>query len=339
MPLNQQLKSEMTGIPTDAHQKEINDKPVIDPINTPTFDDPKATETPASETDKRGPVETSVPEVDQMTLLLSIASQLKGLNDNIISLGQIISSNKNADFCAVFAKIDAARMSIEKLLPARSTHHAEEAKAENSQVVTMLQSILEKQERNDRQLAQALRDNANFQIQVRQGMQHDLDKLKEQMTGEQFNPILKEIASVYVEHQSLLDDESITNQSRKNLQSLFEQLEDILSDYGAEICRSEIGSVRQTRNCKIIKKIPTGQKENHNTIAVSRKPGVLRERSVLYPEFVDVFVFDPSLAEETAIIEEVKESDEPTVCVADDECATDTIIDTLDNDNLGGNEQ
>ena len=58
-------------------------------------------------------------------------------------------------------------------------------------------------------------------------MQRDLDKLKEQLTGEQFNPSLKEIASTYVEYQSLLDDGSISERSRKNLHSLFEQLEDI----------------------------------------------------------------------------------------------------------------
>src|SRR5699024_1907236 len=98
-------------------------------------------------------------------------------------------------FRAVFAKIDATRMSIEKLLSTGSVQPATESEADNSQLMTMLQSILAKQEKNDRQLAQSLRDNANFQIQVRQGMQRDLDKLKEQMNGEQFNPVLKEIAS------------------------------------------------------------------------------------------------------------------------------------------------
>ena len=164
----------------------------------------------------------------------------------------------------------------------------------------LIAAVAEKQDRNDRQLAQTLRENANFQIQVRQGMQKDIDALKEQQSGEQFNPILKEIASMYVEYQSLLEDESISNLSRKNLKALFEQMEDLLTDYDAEITRSEIGTVRQTRSTKIIGKVPTAEQDKHNTIAMSRKPGVLRGRTVLYPEFVDVFVYDPTIILEAA---------------------------------------
>lgn len=337
MPLSQQLKSEMTGIPTDASQRKESEKTVIEPVNMPDFSTPKGTELPISEAGTVPPPETPPPATEEMTLLLSIESQLKSLNDNILSLGQMISDNKSPDLRAVFAKIDATRMSIEKLLPMRSVQPVAETETDNSQLMTMLQSILEKQEKNDRQLAQSLRDNANFQIQVRQGMQRDLDELKEQMNGEQFNPVLKEIASVFVEYQSLLDDETISGRSRKNLQSLFEQLEDILNDYGAEVCRSEIGSVRQTRICKIIEKIPTGHQEKHNTIAASRKPGVVRDRSVLYPEFVDVFIYDASLAEKV-VIGEIKNSVEPVVCEATSEETADPVIDTPNNDNLGGNE-
>lgn len=172
----------------------------------------------------------------------------------------------------------------------------EEREADTDQdILMLLQTMTAKIERNDRLLTQVLRENANFQVQVRQGMKHDLDSAREQLSGEQFNPLLKEIATVYVEYQSLLDDESMTERSRKNLHALFEQLEDVLSDYGAEVCRSDIGSVRQTRICKVIEKIATADKEKHNTIAASRKPGVVRDRTVLYPEFVDVYVYDSSL--------------------------------------------
>lgn len=337
MPLSHQLKSEMTGTPTDASQRKESEKAVIEPVDLPDFSTPKGTELPVPEADAVPSPVTPPPATEEMTLLLSIESQLKGLNDNIISLGRMISDNRSPDFRAVFAKIDATRMSIEKLLSTGSLQPAAESETDNSQLMTMLQSILAKQEKNDRQLAQSLRDNANFQIQVRQGMQRDLDKLKEQMNGEQFNPILKEIASVFVEYQSLLNDETISDRSRRNLQSLFEQLEDILADYGAEVCRSEIGSIRQTRTCKIIEKIPTGCQEKHNTIAASRKPGVVRDRSVLYPEFVDVFIYDASLSEE-AVIEEIKDSVEPIVCEATSGETADTVIDTSNNDHLGGNE-
>lgn len=315
MPLSQQLKSEMTSIPLDASQKKESES-----INMTDFS--SAIDAQTSETDVVPSSETLTPASNQMSLLLSIESQLESLNDNIFNLVQVITNNKNIDFSAIFTKIDVTRMSIEKLISMDNTQSTIKTSNLTSQLSTLLQSILEKQERNDRQLAQSLRDNANFQIQVRQGMQIDLDKLKEQINGEQFNPLLKEIASVYVEYQSLLDDETISDHSRKYIQSLFEQLKDILSEYGAEVCRSEVGSVRQTKICKVIEKKSTGQSDRHNTIAASRKPGVIRDHSVLYPEFVDVFVYDPSLNEELIpITEEVQKN-----------------IDTLYKDNLGGNE-
>ena len=77
--------------------------------------------------------------------------------------------------------------------------------------------------------------------------------------------------------------------------AMFEQMADLLADYEAEVCRTPVGEVRQTRICKVVKKIPTGDKKLHNTVANSRKPGVVRGRTVLYPEFVDVYVYDSAL--------------------------------------------
>lgn len=339
MPLSQQLKSEMTGFPTEMLPKKEDESHVAESGKMPDFNNSKSSEIPPSEEGTTSSTETHLPSPDHMALLLSIESQLKGLSDNILSLGKAVSDIKSPDYRAVFAKIDAARMSIEKLLPTNNIDSASETESVGSQLLALLQTILDKQEKNDRQLAQSLRDNANFQIQVRQGMQRDLDKLKEQLTGEQFNPILKEIASTYVEYQSLLDDESISERSRKNLYSLFEQLEDILSDYGADVCRSEIGAVRQTKTCKIIEKIPTGQQEKHNTVASSRKPGVVRDRVVLYPEFVDVYVYDPFLAEgPDDTIEGMSGTDAPTACKGEKIETADAENAAFDNDTLGGNE-
>ena len=339
MPLSQQLKSNMTGIPAEAPQKKEAEKPIVEPLNIPNFssDTPPTPEVGATNQTKAPDVTSGQPDV-----LKSIENQLIILNQNIIDLGQAVNDGRNIDFRAVFAKIDSARVSIEKLITPIATQSVTEGDGDMPKVLTLLQSVIEKQEKNDRQLTQTLRDNATFQIQVRQGMQKDLDSLKEQMNGEQFNPLLKEIASVYVEYQTLLDDESIADRSRKNLHALFEQLEDMLSDYDAEVCRSEIGSLRQTRTCKIIEKIPTGDQEKHNTIAASRKPGVVRGRSVLYPEFVDVFVFDPSLDVPDTPNDENIEGTMPDLNPTTQDVAVeaaDTLVDESDSQNsLGGNE-
>ena len=336
MALDQQLKSKSSAIMPDASRKKESEKTVIDPIFISDFDDTIPISEPKIESQT-----VNVPALDQISMLLSIESQLKGLNDNILNLRHAIDDRKNSDLQTVFTKIDDARTSVETLISKRGILPVRESETNTSQALILLHSILEKQEKNDRQLVQALRDNANFQIQVRQGMQRDLDMLKEQMNGEQFNPLLKEIATVYVEYQSLLTDDTMSDRSRKNLLSLFEQLEDVLREYDAVVYRSVVGSVRQTKICKIIEKIPTDQQEMHNTIAVSRKPGVIRNRSVLYPEYVDVFVYDQSLVEVSThtieSVENVKESKELIESATASENTRVTIFDAPNNNNLGGN--
>ena len=82
-----------------------------------------------------------------MALLLSIESQLKGLSDNIHSLGKAVSDIKSPDYRAVFAKIDAARMSIEKLIPTNNIDSASETESVGSQLLALLQTILDKQKK------------------------------------------------------------------------------------------------------------------------------------------------------------------------------------------------
>lgn len=310
MALDNKLKSEMRNGTTYSEQSRTAPVPERTTAQ-PVFESyvpgsqseeekvvPKASPVPQPITNEGGNEATEL-------LLKAIEKQLKSLNQSVTDLEQEVIACKNPDYRVVFSKIDSAKCSIEKMLANacgnQGTSNDGGVSAQISKLEELIATIVEKQDRNDRQLAQTLRENANFQVQVRQGMQKDIDALREQQSEEHFNPILKEIASMYVEYQSLLEDGSIADLSRKNLKALFEQLEDLLTDYDAEIIRSEIGSTRQTRSTKIIEKVPTADQDKHNTIAVSRKPGVLRGRTVLYPEFVDVFVYDPTIIIESEV--------------------------------------
>lgn len=344
MALDNKLKSEMTNGATYSEQSRTapiperrTARPVFESYAPGSQSEeekvvPKASPVPQPTTNGGGNETTEL-------LLKAIEKQLKSLNQSVADLEQEVSACKNPDYRVVFSKIDSARCSIEKVLANvcgnQGATNDGGVVAQISKLEELIAAVAEKQDRNDRQLAQTLRENANFQIQVRQGMQKDLDALKEQQSGEQFNPILKEIASMYVEYQSLLEDESIADLSRKNLKALFEQLEDLLTDYDAEIIRSEIGAVRQTRSTKIIGKVPTAEQDKHNTIAVSRKPGVLKGRTVLYPEFVDVFVYDPTIITEDTVDttttdaeekqDSVLESDEITKTESGETANTETL--------------
>ena len=334
MPLSQQLKLEMLEPEKDSclPQKE---EPVTLPVESSSKESTDEVDVSPNEGDKWNSDEESEPKPDQLSVLFAIQSRIEDLNKSVGELEKLISSKTVQDFDVLLAKVTDVQSEIKRLFPENDTKQAEQEKSEHEKLISLLESILAKQEKNDRQLMQSLREGANFQIQVRQGMQQELDELKEKVNGEQFNPILKEIADLYVEYQFLLEDETISDRARKNIALLFEQLEDVLVDYGAEVQRSEIGSVRQARVCKVIEKIPTGQRDKHNTIAASRRPGVVRNRLVLYPEFVDVYVYDSSIEADSGV-EEIKESDiltEKQTKIGD---TAEAVNDTV-NDNLGGN--
>lgn len=168
---------------------------------------------------------------------------------------------------------------------------AEENSSEQKNSET-LEKILALQEKNSRQLEQALRESIAFHNQVRIGMQRELDALKEQLRGDEFTPILKSVAAVCVEYRKLFADETVSRRTRKTLKFMFDELEEILSEYDAEIFTSGIGEPRRPLLTKIVNTIPTDDKNLHNTIAQSRRPGVIRNGRTLYREFVDVYVYD-----------------------------------------------
>ena len=171
-------------------------------------------------------------------------------------------------------------------------NQSELGESEQNPLAATLDKILELQEKNSRQLVQCLRENVNFQNQVRQGMQQELTDLKENQRGEQFTPILKSIAAVVVEYRKLLTDESISRRTRRTLKLLFDELEEILSEYDAEVFTSNVGEARRPLLTKIVNTVTTSNKNLHNTIAKSRRPGVMRNGRTLYREFVDVYVYD-----------------------------------------------
>ena len=184
-----------------------------------------------------------------------------------------------------------------RVLDSQINFSADEEQTDLSKLIEIINKILDQQDRNSRQLTQVLRENVNFQNQVRQGMYAELESMKEIQRGEQFTPILKSIAAVCVEYRSLLNDESISKKGRRTLQLLFDELEDVLAEYDAEIFHSRKGSQRKPLLTKIINTISTDNPDLHNTIAKSRRAGVIRNGRPLYREFVDVYVYDSTLTE------------------------------------------
>lgn len=146
-------------------------------------------------------------------------------------------------------------------------------------------------------IIQTLKENANFQIQVRQNMQKELELAKKKLSGDIFIPLLKGIATLYVEWQDVLNDldDSV---AKKKVLGIFETLQEMLEEYGCAFGTSDIDSKRRPKYSKLKNKVPTGCKEKHETVAKSHNPWIVKEPFVLYPEYVDVYVYDASVSEE-----------------------------------------
>ena len=166
-----------------------------------------------------------------------------------------------------------------------------------SAVGVQIAEIQAKQKKAEALMSQYIRENANFQIQVREGMQSELDELRKERKGEQYNAILKEIAEMYAVYKPLLTGEENADKRERNIRSMFSQIEDLLDDYDAETFESKPGEPRQLRMTKIMKKIPTGNKELHDTIVRSIRPGVRKGKLVLAEEYVEIYVYDETLAD------------------------------------------
>lgn len=283
MALDPTLRNKMEGAAAEEPQE-----PVLPEAEEPAVHKQK----PAPDPKPLPAAETKTAEIPAalQTQLSKIEKQVNNLNKNLADLEESLNAytEKGVDFTPVLSRIKASQADIEQAIQ-DACIRPEQTEAPKDT------DVHEKLDKMGRQLAQTLRENASFQVQVRQRMQHELDELREWQKGEMVVPILKELASVYSDYQLVLRDETMSAKTRKNLLSMFEQIADLLGDYGAEICVSKVGDPRPKRQCKIIEKIPTRDESMHNTIARSRKPGVMRDRIALCHEFVDVYVFDASL--------------------------------------------
>lgn len=192
---------------------------------------------------------------------------------------------------------------------------------EEKQILDEVSSVLSKIKENgeafqnlEQKVIQTLRENSNFQIQVRQNMQKELEDAKKKLSGDIFIPLLKEIAELYVEWQDVLNDLE-DGVAKRKVRGIFEVLEEILEEYGCDFGISEVDSKRKTKYSKLKNKIPTVCKEKHETIAKSYNPWIVKEPFVLYPEYVDVYAYDPSCAigEEDDAIDETNNQENKTL--------------------------
>lgn len=166
-----------------------------------------------------------------------------------------------------------------------------------------------KQEDLDNKIIKVLKENNSFQIQVRQNMQKDLDEMKRRLNGEEFIPLLKTISELFIEWRDVLDELEEGVPKRK-VAGVFDILKELLEEYDCRIGNSSVGSRRNPKYSKLKNKIPIGDKDKHEKIAACYNPWIVKEPFVLYPEFVDVYVYDSSLDNQHSSINDNDQKDE-----------------------------
>ncbi len=208
---------------------------------------------------------------------------------------------------AMFSKYNDNSVMLEKLdtiielLQAKP--QGEPKETENGDDIAV---IAKNQEQNRNLLTTYIKQNAEFQQQVRTDMNKENETLKKEILGERLDPLLKGIATVFGEYYSLLEDDATEDKKYQiRVRYMFESLEDVMSEYGCEFNTSKVGEERSPRTTKIRQPLQlTGDPSLHRTIIKSFNPSISKGKKVLCPEFVSIYKYDESLAKE---LEEVQE--------------------------------
>jgi hypothetical protein len=121
-------------------------------------------------------------------------------------------------------------------------------------------------------------------------MQDELERYREIEKGRAFDGILNEVAKLYSDYESVLDD--ITDiKAKKKVNYLLMDILQILEANGVYKQKSGIGDKRNTRYCQVIERIETDDPQLHDTIALSRSTGFYIENRALIKELVDIYLY------------------------------------------------
>lgn len=129
-------------------------------------------------------------------------------------------------------------------------------------------------------------------------MQDELERYREIDKGRIFDGILGEVAKLYSDYESVVDD--VTDEKvKKRIRYMLEDIIQILQANGVQKQKSNCGDKRNTRHCQVIERIPTSDPEQHDTVAKSRGTGFYIENRSLIKEPVDIYLYSEAAEEKS----------------------------------------
>jgi len=121
-------------------------------------------------------------------------------------------------------------------------------------------------------------------------MQEELEHYREIEKGRAFDGILTEIARLYSDNASAVDN-IVDEKIQKRFRYMFLDMLQVLENNGVFKQESKQGNKRNTRHCQVTERILTADLNLHDTVEKSLNVGFYIENRTLIKEMVRVFVY------------------------------------------------
>lgn len=129
-------------------------------------------------------------------------------------------------------------------------------------------------------------------------MQDELERYHEIDRGRAFDDVLREVARIYCDNETLLGAE-VDEKTAKHIRYLFMDIKQLLESNGVMLQKSESGDKRNNKFCQIVERVETNDPKLHDTVVSSKGTGFYTEKRPLIKELVDVYIYKEAVAAST----------------------------------------
>jgi molecular chaperone GrpE (heat shock protein) len=154
--------------------------------------------------------------------------------------------------------------------------------------------ITENQDRNGQELKNLYNSYTGI-LRLHDKAAEELERHRKGLYLQLLDPLLIALARIYIDYLGnveRLNAEQLEDQRLKNnFSNMFDEILQILEENDVKTHVTKAGEKWSPKFCKIGKKTPAAEKEQHGTVIQSISPGFYIDNRVLMPESVDVYIF------------------------------------------------
>ena len=190
----------------------------------------------------------------------------------------LLANASNEEFDALD---DEAKEMLEKFKSEQDLRNIESRLSFISKAIDAFQSTI----------VRSLDDNEEFRTLSKLTLQKNVSLLEDQVKMNQFNKILRPLATLYSNYEFMLEAPIDEKKTRSNIEGILEEIEALLEDYGAEKITAKVGDDFDALRFKIAKKIETNDPNLDKKVAAVKACGFRKEKIVFVPLRADMYVY------------------------------------------------